>query len=122
MVFSGLLAFCQAGLIEEHGHGQAVSSQSIVRHDEPSLQQQQQHYTPVVAQHSAPVLRRAVPVLEQTAYLQHGAPIVHATPLVQHVAPAAIHHAPVVQHISPVAIGHGEQVEHHVSNYLSMFS
>ncbi|KAF9405912.1 hypothetical protein HW555_013538 [Spodoptera exigua] len=111
VVISCLLAFCQAGLIEER-HRQAVSSQSIVRHDESS-NQQQQHYTPVVAQHSAPVVPRAVPAFEQTAYLQHGSPIVHAAPLVQHVAPAAIHHAPVVHHISPVAIRNDEQVEHH---------
>ena len=119
-VISALLAFCQAGLIED-GHGQAVSSQSIVRHDEPSQHLgQQQHFTPVlehggqILQHSGPILHHAAPVIGQTAYLQHSGPIVHAAPLVQHVAPA-IHHTPVVQQYSPVAIGHNEQVEQHVS-------
>lgn len=98
-----MLALCQAGI--EDGHGQAVSSQSIVRHNEPTYQ---------TTHNFSPVIEHAAPVYQQ-AYLQHGAPVVHANPLIQHLAPAAIHHAPVVQHITPVDIGRSEHVEEHVS-------
>ncbi|CAB3243121.1 unnamed protein product [Arctia plantaginis] len=104
LAFSALLALCQAGI--EEGHGQAVSSQSIVRHNEPT-HQTTHHFSPVI-EHSGPVLQHAAPVYEQ-AYLQHSGPVLHAAPLIQHVAPATIHHAPVVQHIA------SEHVEKHVS-------
>lgn len=92
------MALCHAGVLnQEHGH--ALSSQSIVRHDEPS---REGHYT---LNHGTQVLQQA-PLL-QASYLQHSAP------LVQHITP--VHHAPLVQHVAPVAIGRAEHEEDHVS-------
>ncbi|KAH9643760.1 hypothetical protein HF086_010470 [Spodoptera exigua] len=72
-----LVAACQAGYIH---HAPAVSSQSIVRHD-----QTVHHETPV--HYSAPVVHAAP--------IAHAAPLVHAAPVV-HAAPAvhAVHAAP----------------------------
>ncbi|XP_068630697.1 cuticle protein 7-like [Battus philenor] len=80
-VVSILVALCQGGLIED-GHNQAVSSQSIVRHDQPASN---------VA--AGPIVQHSAPLLQQSAILQHSAPIVHA----------AIH--------APVALARAEQYE-----------
>lgn len=105
-VITALVAFCHAGLIDE-GQSHAVSSQNIVRHDEPT-HQTTAHFTPVL-QHPttlfehAPIVHSA-PILEQTSF-------VHATPYVQHVGPA-IHHGPVV---SSLSVNQADHAEEHVS-------
>ncbi|XP_063361329.1 cuticle protein 8-like [Cydia amplana] len=68
VAFGALLAAANAGLL---GHGHAVSSQSIVRHDEGHYAAPA-HYAP--AHYAAPVI--------------HAAPVVHAAPIA-HYAPAA---------------------------------
>lgn len=90
------MAVCHAGLIEE-GQNHAVSSQSIVRHDQPING----------ATHYAPIVAHAAPVLAHGPILQHAAPLIHSAPIVQHVAPIA--------HGAPIALAHGEQIEDHVS-------
>ncbi|CAH2107168.1 unnamed protein product [Euphydryas editha] len=94
VVVSILVAVCHAAAIEE-GHGHAVSSQSIVRHDQPN--QGATHYSPLIA-HAAPVLAHAGPIVH------HATPLIHSAPVVQHVA--AVAHA-------PIALGNGEQIEEH---------
>ncbi|XP_061728737.1 cuticle protein 21-like [Cydia pomonella] len=144
-IFSALVAICSAGLILEdghnHGHGHAVSSQSIVRHDQPShhVESHDSHYaTPIahtIYQHSAPLIHSSPAIIEQSSHLEHSyehstplfhavhaTPVVHAAPIV-HAAPvlhqtAQIHHAPIVQHVAPVAtiaVGHDhhEHIEEH---------
>lgn len=92
------MAACHAGLVEE-GQGHAVSSQSIVRHDQPT--NGATHYAPIVA-HATPVLTHATPIVH------HAAPLIHSGPIIQHVAPIA--------HAAPV-LAHAEQIEDHVSIY-----
>ncbi|XP_047986099.1 LOW QUALITY PROTEIN: cuticle protein 8-like [Leguminivora glycinivorella] len=133
-VFSALVAICSAGLILEdshnQGHGHAVSSQSIIRHDQPShhVESHDSHYATPVAhtiiaqsslghsyeEHSAPLFH-AAPVVHATPVV-HSAPIVHAAPIVHQTA--QIHHAPIVQHVAPVttiSVGHDhhEHIEEH---------
>lgn len=93
------MAVCNAGLIEE-GHGQAVSSQSIIRHDQPAHGAQ---YAPIVA-HAAPILTHSAPIV------QHAAPLIHSAPIVQHLAPVAH-----VAHAAPIAVARAEPIEEHVS-------
>ncbi|KAM3962330.1 cuticle protein-like [Aphomia sociella] len=87
-----LVAVSQAGLLPEPVHyssAAAVSSQSIVRHDQP-------HATKLVA---APVAKIAV-----AAPVYHAAaPVYHAPAPVYH-APAPIYHAPapIAYHAAPV--------------------
>ncbi|KAJ8732850.1 hypothetical protein PYW07_015449 [Mythimna separata] len=76
VALSALLAAANAGYL---GHGHAVSSQSIVRHDEPA------HYAVPVAHYAAPVAHYAAPVAHYAA-----APVAHyAAPVVHYAAPAA---------------------------------
>ncbi|XP_075971021.1 uncharacterized protein LOC142973268 [Anticarsia gemmatalis] len=113
-MFSKIVALCafvavaQAGLLAapvayhaapaHYSSAAAVSSQSIVRHDQP-------HGIAKVAV-AAPVAYHAAPV----AY--HAAPAVayHAAPVVHHAAPAAIvHHAApaaVAYHAAPAVVAH----------------
>ncbi|XP_014365571.2 cuticle protein 8 [Papilio machaon] len=91
-MFSKILTLCavvavsQAGLLPAAVHyspASAVSSQSIVRHDQPALA------TKLVA--TAPVAKLAV-----------AAPAVyHAAPAVYHAAPSVYHSAPAVYHAAP---------------------
>ncbi|XP_075971018.1 uncharacterized protein LOC142973266 [Anticarsia gemmatalis] len=82
VAFGALLAAANAGLL---GHGHAVSSQSIVRHDEA---------------HVAPVHYAAAPVAHYAA-----APVAHyaAAPVAHYAAPIAHYAAPVAHHVAPVA-------------------
>ncbi|XP_075970742.1 uncharacterized protein LOC142973075 [Anticarsia gemmatalis] len=81
VAFGALLAAANAGLL---GHGHAVSSQSIVRHDEA---------------HVAPVHYAAAPVAHYAA-----APVAHyAAPIAHYAAPVAHHVAPVAHYAAPVA-------------------
>ncbi|CAD0197082.1 unnamed protein product [Chrysodeixis includens] len=96
----GLVAVCQAGLLPAPVHyssAAAVSSQNIVRHDQPA------HHVAVaapVAYHAAPAVYHAAPAVAT----YHAAPapaVYHAAPTVYHAAaPAhvAYHAAPVVAH------------------------
>lgn len=112
-LISALVAVCQAGILVEQNQGHhAVSSQSIVRHDQPSHQQNIHYATPVLT-HSAPILTHSAPVLTHSAnILTHSAPIVQHSQILSHSAPL-VHHA-------PVAVGHAQvhQVEEHVSSDL----
>ncbi|CAK1553778.1 unnamed protein product [Leptosia nina] len=76
-----LVAACQAGLINE-GHS-AVSSQSIVRHDQPTLGAT--HYAPIVS-HATPLIH--APIVQHVAPIAHAAPIAIAREHVEEHAPA----------------------------------
>ncbi|XP_063379441.1 uncharacterized protein LOC134666220 [Cydia fagiglandana] len=101
-----LVALCafvtvsQAGLLPEphYSHAEAVSSQSIVRHDE-----QPHHSAKLIA---APVAKLAVAA--PVAYHAAPAPVVyhHAAP-----APVAYHAAPAVHYAAPIAkvVAHHEE-------------
>ncbi|KAG6463243.1 hypothetical protein O3G_MSEX013768 [Manduca sexta] len=75
VAISAILAAANAGLL---GHGHAVSSQSIVRHDETVV-------------HAAPVAHYAAPVAHYAAPVAHYAvPVAHyAAPVAHYAAPAA---------------------------------
>lgn len=77
LALSALLAVCQAGLLPvaapHYSSAAAVSSQSIVRHD----------------QHAAPAKLVAAPVAYQAAPLYHSAPVYQSAP-VYHAAPAPV--------------------------------
>ncbi|CAH1644412.1 unnamed protein product [Spodoptera littoralis] len=62
VALSALLAAANAGHL---GHGHAVSSQSIVHHDEPA------HYAAPVAHYAAPVAHYAAPVAHYAAPVEH---------------------------------------------------
>lgn len=129
------MAVCQAGLLPvaapaHYSSAHAVSSQSIVRHDE-----QQGHYQAApVAYHSAPVAYQSAPIAYQAAPVAyhaapvakissghavssqsivrhdeqayHGAPSAaiayQAAPVAYHSAPIA-HAAPIAYHSAPIA-------------------
>ncbi|XP_072940717.1 uncharacterized protein [Epargyreus clarus] len=107
-MFSKIIALCavvavsQAGLVPAPAHyssAAAVSSQSIVRHDEP-----QGIATKLVA---APVAKLAVtaPVYHAAAPVYHAAaPVYHSAAPVYHAA-APVYHAPapIAYHAAPVA-------------------
>ncbi|XP_047986103.1 cuticle protein 8-like [Leguminivora glycinivorella] len=99
-MFSIIVAFCafsavaQAGLLVEphYSSAAAVSSQSIVRHDQPQLAHK------LVA---APVAYHAAP-----AHVEyHSAP----APIAYHAAPAAVHYAAPV---AKVVAHHEEEIAH----------
>lgn len=107
------MAAVHAGLISDEGRDRshAISSQSILRNDQP-IHQVTAHFTPAVVQH--PVLEHAPATLvHQTSYLEHSpvvhTPVVHAAPLVHHVGPV-VQHGPLVQH-TPL-VQHGPLVQH----------
>ncbi|KAI5645292.1 insect cuticle protein domain-containing protein [Phthorimaea operculella] len=108
--FSALVAICHAALlVEDNGH-HAVSSQSILRHDQPHQQQFQQ----INSHLSAPILSHG-PVLHQETQYVHAAPLVHhAAPVVQHVAP--------VLHAAPVHVARHEQEELAPAHYEFSYS
>ncbi|XP_026739711.1 cuticle protein 7-like [Trichoplusia ni] len=58
VALSALLAAANAGYF---GHGHAVSSQSIIRHDEPV------HYAAPVAHYAAPIVHYAAPIVHYAA-------------------------------------------------------
>lgn len=93
-----LVGACQAGLVPDDVHA-AVSSQNIIRHDQPA---------PGIAQLAGPLIQH--PLLQQhSTILQHSAPIVQETPIAQHIAPG-IH--------APVALARDEHIEESVSTYI----
>nr|XP_032511573.1 cuticle protein 8-like [Danaus plexippus plexippus] len=110
-----------AASAQHYSHGQATSSQSIIRHDN---QHGYNHIQPI-AVHSAPISYHqpaiavhAAPVSSHVS-VQHAAPVIqHVAPVIQHVAPirhvAPIAHvAPVAYHAAPVhAQGHQEYYSH----------
>ncbi|XP_049866262.1 cuticle protein 8-like [Pectinophora gossypiella] len=106
---SVFVAICHAGVLVEDNH-HAVSSQSIVRHDQPAHQLNTHFATPVlthatpIIQHAAPIIQHATPIVHHaTPIVHHAAPIVHhAAPIVHHAAPIVHHAAPVVQHVAPL--------------------
>ncbi|KAI8429064.1 hypothetical protein MSG28_007632 [Choristoneura fumiferana] len=102
VVICAFAAVAQAGLLPEphYSHAGAVSSQSIVRHDE-----QPQHIAKLAV--AAPVAYHAAPA----AVSYHAAP----APIAYHAAPAVAHYAaPAVAHyatpIAKVAVAHEEIV------------
>ncbi|CAH0627009.1 unnamed protein product [Chrysodeixis includens] len=69
VALSALLAAANAGY---YGHGHAVSSQSIIRHDEPA------HYAAPVAHYAAPIVHYSTPVVHYAAPVAHyAAPVAH---------------------------------------------
>ncbi|KAM3962326.1 uncharacterized protein ACR2FA_003557 [Aphomia sociella] len=81
-----LVAVCHAGLLH---HAPAVSSQNIVRHDQPIHHEAPIHYAEV---HSAPIV--------------HAAPAIHA---------AQIHSAPI--HAAPIHVAPVQHEDHYVDEY-----
>lgn len=137
MVLSALVVACHAGVIDvDQGHGHAVSSQSIIRHDQQAhqtLHQQAPIYqqSTKILQHSAPIYQQAA-IQHFTPLVQHSSPIVHhVAPVVEHSEPIYHHVAPVVHHaapithyskvVSPIAVGHQEQIEEQVSALYFVF-
>nr|XP_026485916.1 small histidine-alanine-rich protein-like [Vanessa tameamea]XP_026485917.1 small histidine-alanine-rich protein-like [Vanessa tameamea] len=113
---------------QHHSHGQATSSQSIIRHD---ISHNQHGYSnEPIGHHTAyhqPIAVHAAPVHEAIT-VQHIAPVVHSAPAVHHVAPIVHHSAPIahhsvssVHHVAPVVhhatptINHVAQIAHHAS-------
>ncbi|CAB3243108.1 unnamed protein product [Arctia plantaginis] len=72
VAFGAFLAAASANLYG-HGHGHAVSSQSIVRHDQPI------HYAPQVSHYSSSVAHYAAPVAHYAAPIAH-----YAAPVAQY--------------------------------------
>ncbi|CAG9784959.1 unnamed protein product [Diatraea saccharalis] len=100
LIATVLIAACHAGIIVDDPHSHAVSTQSIIRNNEPSHQVTAHHFTPVV-QHTPTLVQPTL--VQQSIPLVH-APVHHVTPLVHHVSPVVQHLSPVVQHVgSPVA-------------------
>lgn len=88
------MAVSHAGLVDEN-HGQAVSSQSIVRHDQPAN-----------GIGAGQIIHQSAPQLQQHAILQHSGPIL------QHLAPA-------IQ--APVALARADHIEESVSSYYKTY-
>ncbi|KAJ2939699.1 hypothetical protein O0L34_g14418 [Tuta absoluta] len=121
-MFSKLVALCalvavsQAGLLPEphYSSASAVSSQSIIRHDEGHQQVAHKLVAAApVAYHAAPVAYHSAPV----AY--HSAPVAYqAAPVVHHVAPVAkvAYAAPVAYH-APAQVYHAAPVVAKVAHY-----
>ncbi|NP_001166667.1 cuticular protein RR-2 motif 98 precursor [Bombyx mori] len=94
VVLCALVAVSKAGLLAAPVHyspAEAVSSQSIVRHDQPQLHTAKLAVATPVAYHAAPVAYQAAPV----AY---------------HAAPVAYQAAPVAYHTSPLRYSSAESV------------
>ncbi|CAB3243102.1 unnamed protein product [Arctia plantaginis] len=62
VAFGAMLAAANAGLL---GHGHAISSQNIIRHDEPI------HYAAPLAHYAAPAVHYAAPIAQHTAPVAH---------------------------------------------------
>nr|XP_032511594.1 uncharacterized protein LOC116766046 [Danaus plexippus plexippus] len=116
LCLSAVLAVATAGLIAEphYSSAAAVSSQSIVRHDQPHAVAAAPvaiHSAPV-AIHSAPVAYHAAPVHYSSAravssqsiqrHDQQRAAIAVAPVAHYAAAPVAVHSAPVAYHVAPV--------------------
>ncbi|RVE52438.1 hypothetical protein evm_002832 [Chilo suppressalis] len=132
-MFSKIVALCavvavsQAGLLPAAVHyspAEAVSSQSIVRHDQPHAVATKLVAAAPVAYHSAPIQYQAAPVHyssaesvssqsivrhdQPSAKLLSAAPVYHAAPaaVAYHSAPAPVTYhsapAPVTYHAAPV--------------------
>ncbi|KAJ2939692.1 hypothetical protein O0L34_g14412 [Tuta absoluta] len=87
VAFGALLAAANAGLLP---HGHAVSSQSIVRHDDGHYADGHYAAAPVAHYAAAPVAHYA-------------SPVVHAAPVAHYAAPVAHYAAPVAHYAAPVA-------------------
>ncbi|PZC78983.1 hypothetical protein B5X24_HaOG216934 [Helicoverpa armigera] len=136
----GLVAVCQAGLLPAPVHyssAAAVSSQNIVRHDQPAQHVAvaapvAYHAAPAVAYHAAPAhYSSAAAVSSQNTapahyssaaavssqnIVRHDQPAVHAAPVAYHAAPAhvAYHAAPAVTyHAAPTVSYHAAPVVAH---------
>ncbi|XP_026328670.1 cuticle protein 8-like [Hyposmocoma kahamanoa] len=109
VVLCAFVAVSQAGLlpVQQYSSAAAVSSQNIVRHDQPKLVA-----SAPVAYHAAPVAYHAAPVAYQAA---PAAVTYHATPVakVAVAAPVAYHAAPVAkviaQHAEEIAYPKSQQ-------------
>lgn len=107
------MAVSQAGLLPEPHYSSAVSSQSIVHHDQPKFLAAAPVAKLAVA---APVAYHAAPA----AVTYHAAP----APVAYHAAPAPVAYhaapAPVSYHAAPVAKVVAHQAEEIVSNHRSI--
>ncbi|CAH2075416.1 unnamed protein product, partial [Iphiclides podalirius] len=115
------MAVSAAGLLPQphYSSAAAVSSQSIVRHDQP----QAIHAAPV-AIHAAPLAYQAAPIATYAApariatghavssqnIVRHDqpraaygiAPVAYAAPAISHAAPIISHAAPIISHAAPI--------------------
>nr|XP_034824565.1 cuticle protein 19-like [Maniola hyperantus] len=92
LVLTAVLSVAAAGLIAQphYSSAAAVSSQSIVRHDQP-------HgivAAAPVAYHGAPVAYQAAPVAYRSAPVAYAAPAHYAAPVAHYAAPVAHYAAP----------------------------
>ncbi|XP_035457852.2 cuticle protein 7-like isoform X3 [Spodoptera frugiperda] len=118
----GLVAVCQAGLLPAPVHyssAAAVSSQNIVRHDQPA-QQVAYHAAPVaVAYHAAPVAvaYKAAPAHYSSAAVVSSQNIVRHDQPAQRVAVAApavaYHAAPAVAYHAAPVVARAEEFDAH---------
>ncbi|KAG6465563.1 hypothetical protein O3G_MSEX015231 [Manduca sexta] len=98
VVLCALVAVSQAGLLAAPVHyspAESVSSQSIVRHDQPQAAK-------LVASVAAPVAYHAAPAA--VAY--------HAAPVAYHAAPVAVHAAPAARYSSAASVSSQSIVRH----------
>ncbi|CAG9560627.1 unnamed protein product [Danaus chrysippus] len=113
-MFSRLVALCavvavsSAGLLPAAVHyspASAVSSQSIVRHDQPQAHVAKLAVAAPVAYHAAPVAYHAAPA--PVVYQSAPAPVAyHAAPVAYHAAPVAKLAYPKYEYSYSVADGH----------------
>ncbi|CAG9560608.1 unnamed protein product [Danaus chrysippus] len=92
-----VVALLGAASAQHYSHGQATSSQSIIRYDN---QQGYNHVQPI-AIHSAPISYHQPAIAVHAAPVSSHVSVQHAAPIIQHVAPIA-HVAPVAYHGVPV--------------------
>nr|XP_049703316.1 cuticle protein 8 [Helicoverpa armigera] len=120
----GLVAACQAGLLPAPVHyssAAAVSSQNIVRHDQPAQHVAvaapvAYHAAPAVAYHAAPAHYSSAAAVSSQNIVRHDQPALHAAPVAYHAAPAhvAVHAAPAVAyHAAPTVSYHAAPVVAH---------
>ncbi|XP_072940665.1 uncharacterized protein [Epargyreus clarus] len=117
VILSAVLAISAAGLLPEphYSSAAAVSSQSIVRHEQPLA-----YHAAPVAYHAAPVAYHAAPVAVHAAPAHYGSHAVSSQNIVSHatVAAAPAHYA--VAHAAPVhytAPAHGYVAAHQPEPY-----
>uniref|UniRef100_A0A2A4J4N1 Cuticle protein n=1 Tax=Heliothis virescens TaxID=7102 RepID=A0A2A4J4N1_HELVI len=116
LALCGLVAVCQAGLLPAPVHyssAAAVSSQNIVRHDQPAQHVAvaapvAYHAAPAVAYSAAPARYSSSAAVSSQNIVRHDQPaqqVAVAAPVAYHAAPAVAYHAapaPVAYHSAPV--------------------
>ncbi|PZC78982.1 hypothetical protein B5X24_HaOG216933 [Helicoverpa armigera] len=121
----GLVAVCQAGLLSAPVHyssAAAVSSQNIVRHDQPAQHVAvaapvAYHAAPAVAYHAAPAHYSSAAAVSSQNIVRHDQPAQHvavAAPVAYHAAPAVAYHAaPAVSYHAAPVVARAEEFNAH---------